>query len=188
MQGSKYNNEIREKALAMLAANDNASEVARDLGLPKSTVCSWKREKKKDDEFADIRRKRQKAFINNAWKGIETAYRIAQKRLELAETYTDRLQEILERCEDVLKMKPNELQEFRRAVLNVQLQDISDIMKVVNTLYDKGMNLEDRMDPKADELNQKYGLAAGKFGVAGMPVIIFDESGMEKKEDADENQ
>lgn len=187
MKGSKYDNETREKALALLAANDNASEVARQLGLPKSTVASWRKEKREDAEFADIRRKRQKAFINNAWKGIETAYRIAQKRLELAETYTDRLQEILERCEDVLKMKPNELLEFRRAVLNVQLQDISDIMKVVNTLYDKGMNLEDRIDPKMDEWNQKYEFA-GKFGVAGMPVIIFDESGMEKKEDADENE
>lgn len=144
MQGSKYDNETREKALALLAANDNASAVARELGLPVSTVASWRKEKLKDDKFADLRRKKQKAFINKAWEAIDRSMKIAETRLKMAEKYTGELLELLEGCAETEEISEKYYPAFRRLVEKIAMYDISDIMKVISTMYDKGIHLEDR--------------------------------------------
>ena len=42
MKGQKYNDDIKEKAIAMLTVNNSVSYVAKKLELPRSTVKTWK--------------------------------------------------------------------------------------------------------------------------------------------------
>jgi hypothetical protein len=155
LQGSKYSDETREKALALLAANDNASAVARELGLPTSTVASWRKEKAKDDKYADLRRKKQKAFINKAWEAIERSTKIAETRLKMAEKYTDELMELLAGCREAEEMTEKEYRAFRPLVEKIAMYDISDIMKVISTMYDKGIALEDRTAAAEERKREK---------------------------------
>jgi transposase-like protein len=43
MRGQKYNDDIKEKAYALLAVNSNAQLVARELNLPYTTVRTWQK-------------------------------------------------------------------------------------------------------------------------------------------------
>lgn len=42
-RGKKYNDDIKEKAFALLACNNNAQVVADKLGLPYTTVKGWEK-------------------------------------------------------------------------------------------------------------------------------------------------
>ena len=65
-KGQKYNDDIREKAIALLTVNNSVSFVARELGLPRSTVKSWKEafdkeaEESGEDNIAKLRQKRKR--------------------------------------------------------------------------------------------------------------------------------
>lgn len=74
MRGRKIGLDIREKALAMRTINSRAY-VARELGIPTSTIQNWEIEAAKDEEkntkLVEIREKKRQEFIDLAWQGIE---------------------------------------------------------------------------------------------------------------------
>lgn len=50
MQGSKYTDEQRERALALVASGMSCTEAARQTGIPKSTVSHWWNTQAQDSE------------------------------------------------------------------------------------------------------------------------------------------
>lgn len=138
-RGQKYSDQIREKALAGLAENSNASAVARSLGVPASTVRDWKKEAERDAEFLRLRKLKQKAFVNDAWSGIESASKTMLKRLKRAEENEDALNTLMEECMQALPMNTKQADEFIKAVRNVNLYSVTDLAKAITTLFDKAM-------------------------------------------------
>lgn len=138
-RGQKYSDAIREKALARLAENSNASAVARSLGVPASTVRDWKKEAEQDAEFLRLRKRKQKAFVNDAWSGIESASRTMLKRLKRAEEQEDALNALMEECMLALPMNAKQAEEFRKVVRNINLYSVTDLAKAITTLFDKAM-------------------------------------------------
>ena len=87
MRGQKYDTMTKEKALAMMATNNNLTEVSRQLNIPVSTLESWKKEAlTKDDEFARVRSEKKKEFIQTAWRIIEKGSKILEKKMTEADT------------------------------------------------------------------------------------------------------
>ena len=85
MRGSATPDEIKEKAIAMLMAGDNAMYVSERLGLSYNTVKTWQTNlKKKDDRFAEVRNKRREEFVNNAWDIIGLAVEATRTQLKRA--------------------------------------------------------------------------------------------------------
>ena len=80
-QGKKYDELTREKALALLAVNNNVSEVARQMKLPITTVSDWKKQAEKSDDFAKVREEKKKEFIQTAWRIIEKGSKIIDRKL-----------------------------------------------------------------------------------------------------------
>ena len=84
-KGQKYNDDIREKAIALLTVNNSVSFVARELGLPRSTVKSWKEafdkeaEESGEDNIAKLRQKKKEDFINDAWRLIDLSKSVLEK-------------------------------------------------------------------------------------------------------------
>ena len=65
-KGKKYDPEIKERALALLAVYDSVSKVAKELNLPWSTVDTWKKEKSDDGSgFEKLREQKKEEFIGN---------------------------------------------------------------------------------------------------------------------------
>ena len=69
MKGKKYNDDIKEKAFALLAVNNSVSYVAKQMGLPRSTVKSWKEtydkmaEERGEDSIAKLRQKNKAKLL-----------------------------------------------------------------------------------------------------------------------------
>lgn len=121
MKGKQYNDDIREKALALLIVNNNVAYVAEKLGLPYTTVRQWKlnaekksgakfditktvKEDKSDNEkknvkkecklesnFVELRTKKKMEFIDKAWELIDDSIAVANKRIKRARTLEDNI-------------------------------------------------------------------------------------------------
>lgn len=104
-QGMKYNDDIKEKAFALLAVNNNLKAVARELKLPESTVRTWRKKwlAERDEDLSEdnknlveLRAKKKEKFVNNAWRVIESSMTIAKKRVERAVYFEQRIDAVAE--------------------------------------------------------------------------------------------
>ena len=157
--GKKHNDELKEKAFALLVCN-NASYVAKELGLPYTTVKTWenkfikegkkkvegKEETSSDDEdnLVNLRNKKREQFINDAWKLIEDSLAVAQKRMNKARNLEDKIDNL---CE-YIKKNANKIGEETGSswfdLLNVinelksfKSPKLSEISTLIGTIYDK---------------------------------------------------
>ena len=127
-KGQKYNDDIREKAIALLTVNNSVSFVARELGLPRSTVKSWKEafdkeaEESGEDNIAKLRQKKKEDFINDAWKLIDLSKGVLEKRLTRAMDNEEALDELVE---EISKLDYKTLTSQQRQALYMKLAKIS---------------------------------------------------------------
>ena len=99
-QGKKYNDDIKERAFALLACNNSVAEVARALNLPYSTVKTWKNnylakseelaQKEENGEHSDeldlakLRKAKKEELIRNAWRIIGKSQMLIERRIDKA--------------------------------------------------------------------------------------------------------
>ena len=147
-RGKKFNDDIKEKALALLATNNNAKFVADKLGLKYTTVKTW--EKKfleqsntgnvpQDKDLVALRKKKKAEFVDNAWEIIEKTQSLLMKRIERALDSEDEIDQLLE--EILLLDNKNLSQEQRKAlyrkISTIKVEDVGKIATVLGTIYDK---------------------------------------------------
>ena len=145
MKGQKYNDDIKEKAIAMLTVNNSVSYVAKKLELPRSTVKTWKiqfdkrAEANGEDNIAKLRQKKKEGFINDAWVIIDTGTQILSRRLKRALESEDKL-DALEK--EIMSLPNTELSTERKKALarqlaSIKVEDIGKLTVALATLYDK---------------------------------------------------
>lgn len=138
-QGKKYPQEIKEKALALLAVNTNVSAVARELGLPRSTIVTWQQEVQNDEDFGKLREQKKEEFINGAWDIVMRSQRLIAKRLDRAEKDEEKIDILLDEVES---LSEDDLSDAQRRVLvkritDLKLDDIGKLGTVMGTMFDK---------------------------------------------------
>lgn len=144
-KGQKYNDDIREKAIALLTVNNSVSFVARELGLPRSTVKSWKEafdkeaEESGEDTIAKLRQKKKEDFINDAWKLIDLSKGVLEKRLTRAMDNEEALDELVEEISklDYKTLTSQQRQALYMKLAKIKVDDVKSLATVLGTLYDK---------------------------------------------------
>ena len=147
-RGKKFNDDIKEKALALLATNNNAKFVADKLGLKYTTVKTW--EKKfleqantgdvpQDKNLVALRNKKKAEFVDNAWEIIEKTQSLLMKRIERALYSEDKIDQLLE---EILLLGNKDLSQEQRKALyrkisTIKVEDVGKIATVLGTIYDK---------------------------------------------------
>lgn len=147
-RGKKFNDDIKEKALALLATNNNAKFVADKLGLKYTTVKTW--EKKfleqantgdvpQDKNLVALRKKKKAEFVDNAWEIIEKTQSLLMKRIERALDSEDKIDQLLE---EILLLDNKDLSQEQRKALyrkisTIKVEDVGKIATVLGTIYDK---------------------------------------------------
>ena len=147
-RGKKFNDDIKEKALALLATNNNAKFVADKLGLKYTTVKTW--EKKfleqattgdvpQDKNLVALRNKKKAEFVDNAWEIIEKTQNLLMKRIERALYSEDKIDQLLE---EILLLDNKDLSQEQRKALyrkisTIKVEDVGKIATVLGTIYDK---------------------------------------------------
>lgn len=142
MRGKKYNDDVRERALAMLAVNNSISYVAREMGLPRSTLVSWTVSADKEaresggDTLEDLREQRKERFINSAWDSIDLSMELIHSRLERAVQAEEKLDAIIDRL-SAADLPPKELRAAVKELNALKVEDLRTLVVVLGTLYDK---------------------------------------------------
>lgn len=144
-KGQKYNDDIKEKAIALLTVNNSVSYVARELGLPRSTVKSWKEafdkeaEKSGEDNIAKLRQKKKEDFIKGAWGLIDLAQGVLEKRLKRARDNEESLDELVDEISklDYKTLTSQQRQALYMKLAKIKVDDVKSLATVLGTLYDK---------------------------------------------------
>lgn len=144
-QGKKYNDDIKEKAYALLAVNNSVSYVAEQLGLPRSTVKSWKEaydkkaEESGEDTIAKLRQKKKEDFIKGAWGLIDLAQGVLEKRLKRARDNEESLDELVDEINklDYKTLTSQQRQALYMKLAKIKVDDVKSLATVLGTLYDK---------------------------------------------------
>lgn len=136
MRGSKTDDKLKEKALAMLATNMSMTKVAEELKIPLTTLSTWKKEAEKDQEFVELRKKNKEQFVKEAWGAITDSVLLLSRRIKRAlenEEELDELKEELIANADTPEQKKQIVNKFSA----LKFEDVSKLSSVIGVLYDK---------------------------------------------------
>jgi transposase-like protein len=136
-RGKKYSDEVREAAMAELATNNNMTNVAVELGIPKTTLATWKKEAESDENFVQLRTKKKEEFVRNAWRTIEDALTLGARRVKRALEHEAELDKLIDAIDDDGDIDAKDKIALIQKVHALQLQGIRDISTYIGTIYDK---------------------------------------------------
>lgn len=137
-KGKKYDPEIKERAIALLAVCDSVSKVAKELNLPWSTVDTWKKEKSDGgDGFEKLREQKKEEFIQNAWSCVMKSQGLIMKRLERAERSEAAIDKLIDEVESDSDLSYPERKALITKLAAIKLDDVSKLGVIMGTMYDK---------------------------------------------------
>lgn len=178
-QGQKYNDDIKEKAFALLAVNNNVQEVAKQLNLPYTTVKTWEKKFLKEAEeqqkvksatrdsqetkdnqdtnlrsenLIELRNKKKKEFVDNSWSIIDKAQKLLERRITRALENEDQLDSLVR---EIMKLDNQTLSQEQRKALHkkmstIKVEDVGKLSTMLGTLYDKQALANNEATSKVD--------------------------------------
>lgn len=136
-QGSKYSDEIKEQALALLVSK-SLQEVSKQLKIPERTLRDWRdNEEKINAEFAKLRTKKKEEFVTKSWELIEKANRILEIRLDRELEQETTIEKMIQAIEENPDIDAEEVAALKRALQRVKIDSLSQLTTMIGTLYDK---------------------------------------------------
>lgn len=149
-RGQKYNDDLKEKAFALLAVNNSVSFVAKELGLPRSTVKTWKdiydkeAEESGEPTITKLRQKKREEFIGQAWEAIGKSLTAVQRRLDRELALQDDIDLVAKEIKKNAKKIEEETGIEWFGLLNLidklktlKTCKLGELSTVIGTLYDK---------------------------------------------------
>ena len=140
-QGSKYTDEQKEQALAMLTTM-SVKAVSENLNIPENTLRDWKKNAEKTNpEFVELRNEKKKQFVEKAWNIMEKANQLLERKLDRALTkekeLDDDLDELYEETDFEKKKDREKYLRVARKVDALKMENIGQLSTVIGTMYDK---------------------------------------------------
>lgn len=156
-QGRKYNNDVKEKAFALLATNNNPQAVADELNIPYTTIKTWEKKwlkeaenkpqnedsdgntKNNEQNLIELRNKKKEEFVENAWSLIDKVRTLLERRLDRAITSEDKIDELVEEITqlDHKDLTDNQRKALYTRIAAIKLDNVKELSVVLGTLYDK---------------------------------------------------
>lgn len=142
-RGKKYNDDIKEKAFAMLAINNNVADVAEQLGVPRTTVKSWKeaydREAVENGEktIAEIRQKNKERFVDDAWRLIGKVQSVLERRIDRAIESEDTIDSVVDGIKTDKEKSSGQKSALLSKLGEIKVESVKELAIVLGTLYDK---------------------------------------------------
>lgn len=132
MKGKKYSPEIKEQALAMFAVSGNVLDVAKQMGIAESTVRDWVNKKSDDEDYIKLRAEKKQKFVEDAWRIIEKANTLLEKRIDTALSKQEELETLLAKMRGEANYK-----KLAENISAMKIENLSNLTTTIGTLYDK---------------------------------------------------
>ena len=138
-KGKKYNDDIKEQALALLSVNNNVGEVAKQLGLPYSTVYQWLHtpNEKDSEKIEKLRNENKEKFIKQSWDIIGKAQKLIDKRMNRAIEFENEIDALIDRIAIDDSLTDAEIKSIITKIKKLKLESATELSTVIGTLYDK---------------------------------------------------
>ena len=136
-KGKKYNDDIKEKAFALLACNNNAQVVADKLGLPYTTVKTWE---KNWIRQAQEREARQRA-LQETPQGADKAEGAPTNPVTKSTKFED---------ESLIELRKKKKEEFIEDAWGL----IGKIRSLLERRLDRALDSEDVLDELVEEITK----------------------------------
>ena len=149
-QGKKYSDDIKERAYALLATGNNVQVVAEKLKLPYTTVMSWYKKwqsengSEKENNLVELRNKNKEKFVNKAWGLIMGSTSIAERRIERALYFEERIDTvadtILKHAESIARESGSSWDEVVNLVKELKgfkSFRLAELSSLIGVMYDK---------------------------------------------------
>ena len=139
-RGKKYNDDIKERAFALAATNNSITAVAKELGIPRTTVKTWLSQQNEEETqtLEALHRQNKERFVEEAWRAIHAGQELLIRRLERAvdsEREMDRLLSEFLICSD--QLSEGQIREMQKRFGELKVMDIGKVAVVLGTMYDK---------------------------------------------------
>lgn len=136
-QGSKYSDEQRENALALLTTK-SITQVSKETKIPYTTLLGWTKSPDKiNPNFKEVRDKKKQQFVERAWNIIEKADLIMERKLNRTLIDEDKLDELIDKARGSEKLTSVEVRNLINAINSVKSENIGQLSTVIGTMYDK---------------------------------------------------
>jgi hypothetical protein len=137
-QGKKYNDDIKEQALALLSVNNNLAEVSRKTGIPETTLRTWlSKSEKSEKNIVELRAKNKEKFVNKSWEIINKAQKLIDKRMNRAIEFENEIDALIDRIAIDDSLTDAEIKSIITKIKKLKLESATELSTVIGTLYDK---------------------------------------------------
>lgn len=136
-QGSKYTDEQREQALAMLTTM-SVKAVSENLDIPENTLRDWKKNAEKiNPEFVELRNKKKEEFVESSWRIIEKANKLIEKKIDRALSAEEGIDKIMKKAKGNESLDKDDIVTLTKNINKLGIENIGQVSTVIGTLYDK---------------------------------------------------
>ena len=161
MRGKKYNDDIKEQAIALLATNNNISEIARQLDIKQNTLRTWKKKLEEEPteeskKFVKLREEKKKTFIDKAWKIIEQAQDLLERRIERALSSEEDLDNLLSEVLRTEGLTNDDRKALYKKMSAIKIEDIGKLTTALGTLYDKQALANGDVTSREEQVVKKF--------------------------------
>lgn len=134
---AKYSDDIREKALALYDQVSNISKVAKELGIPKTTVSDWVKNREIPEEVVLRKAVEKIDFTTSATEIIDKSMKLMERRLNTAIEFEDEFGLFMEEIAKDKEINASSYKNIMNKLATLQIAKTSDLTQMVGTLYDK---------------------------------------------------
>ena len=136
-QGSKYTDEQKEQALAMLTTM-SFKAVSKSLKIPENTLRDWKNNAEKiNPEFVKLRNKKKEEFVEKAWNIIGKANLLIEKKIDRALSAEEDIENIVKKAKNSENLDKDDIANLIKNIHKLGIENIGQVSTVIGTLYDK---------------------------------------------------
>lgn len=148
MQGSKYSDDLREKAIAMCAMPKyNPSKVAKELGVPRATVYDWYRTSQANDpDLIAIRRNKLRNLMDKSYSIATRTIDSLDKHSKILKMNNDNLNKIIEKLENDNQIDDKMKKQMQEIIKNYAGVGIIDTVKVLKESIAISEKFENALD------------------------------------------
>lgn len=148
MQGSKYSDDLREKAVAMCAMPKmNPAKVAKELGIPRATVYDWYRTSQANDpDLIAIRRNKLRNLMDKSYSIATRTIDSLDKHSKILKMNNDNLNKIIEKLENDTQINNEIIKQMQEIIKNYADISIIDSVKILKESIAIAEKLEKNLD------------------------------------------
>ena len=141
----QHSEELKEKILAEIATGVPMTQLSKKYKIPVSTMGTWKTNARtKSDEFENLRKENKEKFVNKAWKLINDAMEVTEKRVTRCKNFEENVDIVANAikknsdkiCKD-LQIGYFDLLNLVKELMQLKNIKVGELSSLIGTMYDK---------------------------------------------------